>query len=77
MDDEIELEIQRNWQEPYGDRRQEIVIIGNELDKAARTEQLDWCLLTDAELQKGKAAWAKFRDPFAEWAPASLENHEN
>jgi len=67
IDDEIEKDIHRNWQEPFGDRRQELVIIGNDLDQKALTEQLDWCRLTDAEMAKGEAGWAKFKDPFAEW----------
>ena len=81
IDDEIELDIHRNWREPYGDRRQELVIIGSNLDKAALTDQFDWCLLTDAELAKGPDAWAKFKDPFAEWKLASAaeegEQHIN
>ncbi len=80
IDDEIEKDIHRNWWEPFGDRRQEIVIIGQNLDVAALTEQLDWCLLTEAEIAAGQDAWAKFRDPFAPWetageAPAEQHVH--
>ena len=71
MDAETEESIEKSWEEPYGDRRQELVIIGSDLDKAALTEQFDWCLLTDAEMAKGPEAWAKFKDPFAEWKLAS------
>jgi G3E family GTPase len=71
-EDENNRDIEKNWQEPYGDRRQEIVIIGNELD---------WCLLTDAELAKGPEDWTKFKDPFSEWKLASAteegEQHLN
>jgi G3E family GTPase len=76
IDDELELEIHRNWREPYGDRRQELVVIGSDLDKTALTEQFDWCLLTDAELAKGPEAWAKFKDPFAPWTVAADEEGE-
>ena len=76
MDEEQEQDIQSKWQEPYGDRRQEIVIIGSDIDKAALTEQLDWCLLTGAEFAKGPEAWAIFEDPFAEWKLASAEEGE-
>jgi G3E family GTPase len=67
IDDEIEKDIHRNWQEPHGDRRQEIVIIGHDLDQTALTGLLDSALLTDAEMKRGEAAWAKFKDPFAPW----------
>ena len=36
----------------YGDRRQEIVFIGANMDEAAISRQLDSALLTDAELVK-------------------------
>jgi G3E family GTPase len=65
--DEALDEIHKQWQEPFGDRRQEIVIIGQNLDQPALTALLDAALLTDAEMKKGEAAWAKIKDPFSEW----------
>jgi len=67
-------EIVKLWQKPWGDRRQEIVIIGQDLDRAAITAKLDACLLTDAEMKLGPEGWlAKFKDPFLEWRPATPE----
>jgi G3E family GTPase len=59
--------IRDNWQEPYGDRRQEIVFIGVGMDEAALRRQLNACQLTAAELRGGAKAWAKFPDPFPRW----------
>jgi G3E family GTPase len=55
--------IRGHWQEPWGDRRQEIVIIGIGMDQAALTSQLDSCLLTEAEMALGVEAWQAFADP--------------
>lgn len=57
-----------NWQEPFGDRRQEIVFIGIDMDRAALMRRLDACLLTDAEFRGGAKAWAALPDPFPRWS---------
>ncbi|MEM9064113.1 MAG: zinc metallochaperone GTPase ZigA [Planctomycetota bacterium] len=59
--------IASKWEEPFGDRRQEVVMIGVDLDQAYTRYLLDSCLLTDEELQMGPAAWASWPDPFPEW----------
>jgi G3E family GTPase len=56
-----------NWQEPWGDRRQEIVFIGIGMDEAALRRKLDACLLTEAEMRGGPKAWARLPDPFPPW----------
>lgn len=52
---------------PYGDRRQELVFIGIQIDQEALSSELDQCLLTDAEMQMGEAMWKNFKDPFPAW----------
>ncbi|MCK6524768.1 zinc metallochaperone GTPase ZigA [Myxococcota bacterium] len=60
-------DLQPEWVEPWGDRRQQLVLIGIEMDEAALRAGLDACLLTDAELAAGPAAWAEYEDPFSAW----------
>lgn len=64
-------EIEANSREPYGDRRQEIVIIGSHMDRDALRAQFDACLLTDEEFARGPNAWQKLPDPFPAWIPQS------
>jgi G3E family GTPase len=59
--------IMASWQEPFGDMRQELVFIGQNLDKDNIISELDACLLNDEELLAGKALWQTFPDPFPEW----------
>ena len=42
------------WREPHGDRQQEIVIIGQRLDKESITKALDDCLVEDEALSNDK-----------------------
>lgn len=57
------------WQEPFGDRRQEIAFIGAGMDRAKVEARLDACLLTDAEMESGPFAWSELDDPMPEWQP--------
>jgi G3E family GTPase len=66
-DDELWKAIMKDWQEPYGDRRQQLVYIGQSLPKEEMLEALRDCLLTDRELATGPEKWAKLRDPFPAW----------
>ncbi len=64
-------EIRRDFLEPYGDRRQELVLIGMGMHEAALRLGCDRCLLTDAELHLGVEGWRAFDDPFPSWGELS------
>ncbi len=66
-DPDARADILRQMQGQYGDRRQELVFIGIELNIPAVQNQLDACLLTDAEMVQGSKKWARYRDPFPAW----------
>lgn len=75
-DEEALQHIQSRWQEPFGDRQQELVIIGMQMDKAALTKKFDACLLTDAEIALGMETWELLPDPFPTWGNIDQEMHE-
>ncbi|WP_422410282.1 MULTISPECIES: zinc metallochaperone GTPase ZigA [unclassified Endozoicomonas] len=66
-DEDSLASIKSNWVEPFGDMRQELVFIGQGLDQHAITKALDYCLLTEDEVLKGKEYWASLSDPFPGW----------
>ncbi|MBT3022219.1 MAG: zinc metallochaperone GTPase ZigA [Candidatus Thiodiazotropha sp. (ex Lucina aurantia)] len=51
----------------YGDRRQEIVFIGQHLEPMETRMILDRCLLTSAEMDAGPEGWKTLDDPFPTW----------
>ncbi len=51
----------------WGDRRQELVFIGINMDEAGWCAQLDACLLNDAEMVLGAQGWSELPDPFPVW----------
>ena len=62
----------RCWQGTYGDRRQEIVIIGfsKKMDESWLRSRLDECLMDKEEMTQEPKAWLGLPDPFASWEPA-------
>ena len=62
-DEETIAEIKSRMVHEYGDRQQELVFIGQNLDKEHVTRLLKQCQLTDEEYVLGPASWEHFVDP--------------
>ncbi len=58
--------MQAHWQEPWGDRRQEIVFIGSGIDWPALKDRLDRCLMP-AVAATGPDNLPEYADPFPIW----------
>ena len=67
-DKEYLASIAKLWEEPFGDMRQELVFIGQELKQASFVRALDYCLLSEEELSRGKEYWSTLNDPFPAWS---------
>ncbi|WP_416367700.1 zinc metallochaperone GTPase ZigA [Tritonibacter mobilis] len=61
--------IQAHWQEPFGDRRQELVFIGAGIDWPALKATLDACLIPEATVETLQD-YADLDDPFPLWRRA-------
>jgi len=62
---EAQAEIARNWAEPWGDRRQEIVFIGVGLEREVICARLNAALVDTTEFTPDD--WAGMEDPFPLW----------
>ncbi|OCC14010.1 putative metal chaperone YciC [Streptomyces sp. PTY087I2] len=51
------------WHDYYGERRNEIVFTGVDLDEELLRSTLDATLLTDHELSLGREGWVSIHDP--------------
>ena len=69
-DPEYLASIEKSWEEPFGDMRQELVFIGQGLDESRVRSALDDCLLNDEEMFAGRQFWESLPDPFPVWEDA-------
>ena len=73
-EDEQEIEdIRGRFTGEHGDRHQELVIIGQDLDQKRVEKILDTCLLADQEFEAGPDAWSELEDPLP---PIEIEAEE-
>ncbi|MDN5621313.1 MAG: zinc metallochaperone GTPase ZigA [Psychrobacter sp.] len=59
--------IESNWDTSTGDARQEIVLIGMEMDESNLIDKFNNCLLNDEEMAEGPEHWKLMDNPFIEW----------
>lgn len=58
---------QPNWHPQFGDRKQQLVFIGQKMDEAVLRSRLDECLLDASLAAADKTAWTKLLNPFPEF----------
>lgn len=64
LQEEVREAILKDFEGEQGDRRQEIVFIGKDMNEKKLREAFQLCLLTDDELSKGKEVWTNVPNPF-------------
>ncbi|MDF9617733.1 zinc metallochaperone GTPase ZigA [Pseudomonas entomophila] len=67
QDEDSRAAILKQWSAEAGDCRQELVFIGQNIDFARLSTELDACLLDDDEMELGALAWLRLPDPFGAW----------
>jgi len=67
QDEESTAAIMANWTADTGDCRQELVFIGQNIDFALLSAELDECLLSEEEMALGVEGWHLLPDPFGPW----------
>ncbi len=66
--------IQQSWDAQTGDARQEIVLIGMQMDQSELIRQFDNCLLNDDEMALGAEKWQEFENPFSGWTDSIISH---
>ena len=67
-EEESRARIEAKWDAKVGDRRQEIVLIGTDLQRDAILAALDACLLNDGEMQRSEEHWRSVDLYFPDWS---------
>jgi len=72
---EMPMRTQKEWEEPFGDRRQSFAVMALHVSRDTLQGQLDDCLLSDDEMAGGEEAWRNLTDPFPPWAAHEHHHH--
>lgn len=73
-DSESVSQIMADFDGDVGDKRQELVFIGTDIEKEKIITSLNNCLLTDEEMNTGESAWRDYSNPFASISYQGEEN---
>lgn len=76
-DREMPERTRKEWQEPFGDRRQSFAVMARGVGRDALQGQLDGCLLTDQEMAGGPDSWRNLTDPFPSWSDHGHTHHHD
>ena len=63
----------KDWKEPFGDRQNMIVFIGQDVDEKKLKAALSHALLTSEESALSRELWKNFSDPFPAWSTHEVE----
>ena len=75
LDPDFEAELEALWHPEYGDRRQEVVLIGIDMDEAALWEGFAAALMTEEE-RKDPSTWGLLEHPFP-WSEIPVYDEED
>jgi G3E family GTPase len=73
--DEARDAIREQWDPEFGDRRQELVFIGHDLDRDGLTARLERALMTDLELADGRDVTRGLEDPWPRWGTDAVHEY--
>ena len=76
MPEEQRPDNQPDWHEIFGDRKQLLVFIGQEMDEKSMLQSLDACLVEESLANQGIDAWPEFENPFPSIQMADVEETE-
>lgn len=76
IDQNQKREILSRYDGQYGDRRQELVFIGRDMDETLIRKVLDRCLLQDSEWLDGSEVWSTYSDPFQVTEENPIASHD-
>lgn len=63
--------VDRYWEKPHGDKRNEIVFIGKDLEKENVISVLDSCLIPEEHMAGYEKTYSQMEDPFkGQWSDA-------
>ena len=74
---EMPMGTQKEWQEPFGDRRQSFAVMALNVSGDTLQREFDNCLLSDDEMTGGEQAWRNFTDPFPSWSHTHHHHHHD